>query len=533
MTPEVGPLFVNLPAGEYRIDATGLGRGTVSATHDIGNEPAVVRLELPAPGYVVGTIVDEFGKPIPAKVQFRSKEGNPNFGADTESFAVKNLLYTANGHVSTDLRPGEYNIIVSRGTEYDADFRTIQVTRGETTTFNSQLTRSVDTTGWVSSDFHSHSSPSGDNTSDQLGRVLNLLAEHIEFAPCTEHNRIDSYTPHLKRLEAEQFMATCTGMELTGSPLPVNHHNAFPLHHHPHTQDGGGPVVHSNPVVQIERIAKWDADSEKLVQQNHPNLEQIWADQDLDGKEDPGFERMFAFMDVIEVHPPEDIFAAFGSKTGQYGNVIQSWLRMLNKGYRIPGVVNTDAHYNFHGSGWLRNYIKSSSDAPAEIDTMEMVRQSERGHLTMTNGPFLDVTAFSGDKSVLPGDDLKASDKKVSLTVRVQCANWFDINRVQVFINGRPSDMHNFTRRKTPDKFSKDDGDAIKFEQTFEVELGEDAHLIVATIGEGLKLGPVMGPVHGEDAPVALANPIFVDVNGDGFQPNGDLLDLPFPYKAP
>jgi len=30
---------------------------------------------------------------------------------------------------------------------------------------------------------------------------------------------------------------------------------------------------------------------------------------------------------------------------------------------------------------------------------------------------------------------------------------------------------------------------------------------------------------------VAVANPIFIDVDGNGFEPNGDLLDLPIPHQ--
>ena len=58
--------------------------------------------------------------------------------------------------------------------------------------------------------------------------------------------------------------------------------------------------------------------------------------------------------------------------------------------------------------------------------------------------------------------------------------------------------------------------------------MAADTHIIVATIGEGLTLGPVMGPNHGGKLPpVAVANPIFVDVDGQGFTPNRDLLDVP------
>ena len=530
LTPAAGPLILHLQPGEYQVEASAPGRGKKTATVKLEAERVVSKFEMPEPGYVEGHITDGNGKPIPAKIQFTGKDvDDPDFGPDTASYGVRNLRYTGNGKFRADVTPGEYSLIISRGPEYDADFQDIKVESGKVTELSSTLKQVVDSGGWVSADFHSHSTPSGDNTSDQFGRVLNLLAEHVEFAPCTEHNRISSYTPHLRKLDAEAFMATCTGMELTGKPLPMNHQNAFPLYHRPHTQDGGGPTTLENPVAQIERLAMWDDGSDKLIQENHPNLEQIWADADLDGVEDDGFEKMFGFMDVIEVHPPADILTPPGTKTGRYNNVVQSWLRMINKGYRIPGVVNTDAHYNFHGSGWLRNYIKSSTDNAAEIDTMEMVHESEHGHLVMTNGPFLEVTAMAGDTEVLPGDDLDADDGKVTLAVRVQCPNWFDINRVNILINGVPSEAHNFTRRTTTDKF--DDG-VVKFEQSIELELDRDAHLIVATIGEGLKLGKVMGPDHAEDEPVAFTNPVFVDVDGDGFKPNGDLLGLPFPYKA-
>ena len=43
------------------------------------------------------------------------------------------------------------------------------------------------------------------------------------------------------------------------------------------------------------------------------------------------------------------------------------------------------------------------------------------------------------------------------------------------------------------------------------------------------RLGRVYGPESGKKMPVAVSNPIFVDTQGDGFQANGDMLDLPLP----
>jgi len=321
-------------------------------------------------------------------------------------------------------------------------------------------------------------------------------------------------------------------MELTGNPLPVNHQNAFPLKHKPRTQDGGGPVTDANPVAQIERLALWDDRSDKLVQENHPNLFQIIGDKDLNGEADGGFEKMFGFMDVMEVHPHEEIFnKPEKDERGRLSrNPIYHWMQLLNLGYRIPGVVNTDAHYNYHESGWQRNYIKSSTDDPAKIDTMEMVHESEAGHVIMTTGPFMEVSLQAkkaGDRRRhLPGDEVVAPGGEAVLSVRVQCPNWLDVNRLQVFTNGRATKELNFTRRETPEPFANG---VVKFEADITLELKEDTHIIVAAIGEGLQVGRVMGPRWGEKPPVAVSNPIFVDVDGAGFEPNGDLLDVPLP----
>ncbi len=531
-----GKLVVHLPEdeGPFTAKITSQPHGEKS----VELKPGMTSAELPAPGYVVAKITAENGGKIPCKVEFKALDGgtDPFFNHQSGEHTVHNLYYSHDGVFRQALAPGKYQCIVSYGTEYDAVFSTIEVRRGTETPLAATLIRSVQSPGWVSADYHSHSSPSGDNTASQLGRVLNLLCEHIEFAPCTEHNRLSSYEPHLERLGVRNLLATCTGIELTDLPGDLNHHNAFPLVLKPRIQDNGAPLSDADVEVKVARLAMWDANSEKVVQQNHPDIGHLFYDRDGDGKPDAGYSKVFPHLDCIEIHPPQTIFEGpllGGAGRATNNNDMFNWLQLINQGYRIAGVVNTDAHYNFHGSGFLRIYVQSPHDDPAQIKTADMVHSTQRGRIIMTNGPYLEVSlaaAQGGERGQgTCGDEVVAPNGKCTLNVRVQCANWYDVDRVQVLVSGRFVEELNFTRAKTPGKFS---GGVVKFEQSIPLELKADEHIIVATAGINSTMGPVRGPQHSKTMPVAVSNPIYVDVDGGGFKANGDTLGAPLPVMS-
>jgi hypothetical protein len=538
VTRDVGLAVVRLPQGEYNATVSVAGRELKAQAYTVsetGVEPIQVN-ELSL-GYAIITITDAEGRAIPAKLQFKGKgeTPTPDWAPETGEHLVKNLAYTANGVVEVALEAGEYELAVSRGSEYHADYRTLKIEEGNTAGLSVKLARVVETPGWVSADFHSHSSPSGDNTSSQLGRVLNLIGEHIEFAPCTEHNRISTYEHHLTELRAKAFMATVSGMELTGTPLPLNHQNVFPLLFKPRTQDGGAPVTDASPETQMERIAAWDNNSVKLIQQNHPDLGWLFYDRDGNKTPDEGYSRSFGLMNVMEIHPIDPMLkpSQFDVRDGKtIGNqTALNWLQLLNQGFRIYGVVNTDSHYNFHGSGGLKLWIKSSTDDPAKINSDEMRDASRNGHLIMSNGPYLEATFTelgTNQEPVVSGQDLVAKSKKVSAKIRVQCPNWLDVDTLIVLVNGRRSDKLTFSRDTHPDMFGKD---VVKFDRTVDVELTEDAHIVVLTGHRTQVLGDIMGPMWGTQHPTALSNPVFIDIAGDGFTANKDTLDIPLPVK--
>ena len=533
-TDDQGVAYARLCSEAYVATVSAIGYEGTEVLFSAGEKNKTVNLSLKNASGFSAEIRDGEDNLIPAKATIYAADGkNPNYGLSSAKTFVENLVYSVHGRLYCPLNPGKYEVYFSRGPEYNSVRKEFEVTPGKIQPFEVKLDRVVDTTGWVSADLHSHSSPSGDNTSEQYGRVENLLCENIEFAPCTEHNRVDSYTPHLKQMNLEHLLATCTGIELTGSPTPVNHQNSFPLIWKPKTQNGGGPRISYNPLVQIERLAMWDNQSEKLVQMNHPNLHQIYGDLDTDGVADKGFRGMLKWTDVIEVHPLETIFKDIPNNPPSLRRMripMFQWLQLINQGYRIPGVINTDSHYNHHGSGWRRNWFASSTDDPKNISTNEMVQQVKSGHIIMSTGPFLSVTGQSNSSPdlAIPGDSLAAIDGKVKLSITVQCPNWLDVNRVQVFINGQPSKAHNYTRRESPELFGKIDA-VQKFKSTFDLTIDRDAHLIVATIGEGMTMEKVMGSRYGKRPPIAVSNPIYVDFDGNGFQHNSDELGLPLP----
>ena len=209
---------------------------------------------------------------------------------------------------------------------------------------------------------------------------------------------------------------------------------------------------------------------------------------------------------------------------------------MLNLGYRLTAVVNTDAHYNWHGSGWLRNWVKSSTDDPAAASVPELIHEFEHGHVVVSNGPYLEVYATTAQDEAIPGDDLPTNGGKAQFHIAVRCPNWIEINRVQLFLNGRPVEEHNYTARTHRDLFSA--GPEV-FSQTIELDVAEDTHVVVACCGEGKTIGSMYGVEDwGRRMPVAVANPIFLDTDGDAdgdgapFEANGDGLGLPLPTPA-
>ncbi|NNM28390.1 MAG: carboxypeptidase regulatory-like domain-containing protein [Akkermansiaceae bacterium] len=541
---ENGRLRCVLPVGTYPCKVRAPGRATVEVKLELVEEAPHRRTVKMGPQSTVAfDIKDDDGETTPCKVQFKGVDGtaSPDLGPANRAHGCVDQWHSETGTFRVGLPSGKYQLTVTRGPEFSHLQFEVEVDAGETVEVDGILRRLVDSTGWVSSDFHNHSSPSGDNTCGTEDRVINLVAEHIEFAPTTEHNRLYDWTPFIEKLGLEEKISTVPGIELTGGG---GHLNSFPMKPVPHRQDGGAPVWDPDPRVNALHLREFQGgDPDRWVQLNHPRMEVEFFDRDGDGEEDGGYLLLGEMLDGLETDNFVTEFREGAgilgdgpywfqkSKDGTTRKVVVNrgftWLQLLNRGTRVWAVAVADAH-SVHGNGvggW-RTYIPSSTDVPGEIDWREISANARRGRMVLTTGPFLEVTAGDG---VLPGGELRASGK-VDVAVKVQCTDWLDIDRVQVLVNGRQREDLNFTRQSNPGMFG--DG-VVKFEEVIEVPLEEDSHIIVVAIGEGFDLKTGYGTSRQSGMmPCAYNNPIFVDVDGGGFAANGDTLGYPLPVQG-
>ena len=531
-----GVFEVMLKPGKLTLTAEDMGRSSVPYEIEmIAGKTTKLEARLSAASRIRFDITDASGKSTPCKAMFKPlTEGvKLDLGPKMRAHGCVDQYHSEKGQFTVQVPTGKYLVRVVRGGEFSSIEKEVDVAQGAEVVVKGQLKRVVDSTGWVTSDFHNHSTQSGDNICGTDDRLINIAAENLEWCPTTEHNRLYDWLPHMQRLGLTEYFATVPGMELTGSR---QHFNSFPLTPKPRTQDNGAPVWNDDPRITAITLRRWQGEiANRWIQFNHPDLSNMFIDRDSDGVADGGFVGVSGMIDGSETQngnetniladAPFMITRKPGTIAAKASPVREFiWRQLLNQGVRVTAIGVADAHtvYDNGVAGW-HIYLKSPTDTPKELNWDMLAPHAKAGHVIVTNGPFLEVTTPDGKTA---GDDVR-SDGGTTLNVKVQGTDWIDIDRIQVLVNSRPEPKLNFTRATHPQMFKTG---AVKFDQKIEVPLQADAHLIVVAMGENSTLEGGYGTsAQAKMKPCAYNNPIYVDADGHGFKPNGDTLGYELP----
>jgi len=499
-----GRYQVLAPPGDYSVRAEARGRSGPDhmPVQLRGREAHALDLNMSPPGSLAFR-VREGGTPSPAKLTFLGTHGtrSPNFGAKFEAVG-HDVVITVDGQGRVELAPGRYEVIASRGPEFTAEAKAVEIAPGKEVEADFTLERAVDTRGYVCVDLHQHASPSPDAGVSLRDRAASNLAEGLEVMVASDHNAMVDWQPTLDALGATRPLRLVLGDEATLDGL--GHWNAYPLALHVGQPRGGALDVRglgAREIVAGLRAA--DGRAERVVQVNHPRLGNIGyfnnvkfeprAGAPLPADWEGGF-------DAIEVLSSKDVSTADAT--------LRDWFALLNRGLSYTAVGGSDSHLVWGQEvGYPRTCVAVGADydaknpGPALVDGIKRKRDA-----LVTNGPFVRVAiAGRGMGQLAP-----APRGKARLDVEVQAAPWVDARRIEVLVDGE--------RRGKPVEIPQPQpGAPLRWKSAIELKVAEDGYVTVEVRGD-VPLTPVLGQIEGTPPPLPLAitNPIYLDRDLDG-----------------
>jgi len=479
-TDASGAYSVTVPPGTYDVAAQldgspfegGGGTPVLHPTVVVAFGSVTRDVTLPDTGVLRVTVADENAAPIAARISVVGFDPSPDPGVaqnppfitnrtavfgdrgqDGFPFGVAFATFADDSGDTGDLplEPGSYRVYVSHGTEYSIDFEDVVITAGNTTTVNGVVERVIDSTGFVSGDFHVHSIDSPDSAISRVDRVVSMLGEGVDFFAATDHDFRSDFTPTITSLGVGSLLATAVGQEMTS--FDYGHFNAWPLDLDPLVVnngfvDHGGAApdgedypsagYYSEAPVDIIAMAHGEySGGPNTVQINH-----IHSHFGVDGgsglgidtgieppqssvpaaarRLDPGVTNYFSdTFDALEIWIGDDRSQILSNFLGQNAGV---WFNLLNQGIISTGVANSDTHRRFiTQSGFPRTMIASPVDAPGSISQDDVSANVNAGRAIGTNGPMVRVTTHAASTGESGGLDVGRCTGVVTCTNAADC----------------------------------------------------------------------------------------------------------------
>jgi hypothetical protein len=500
------PLVVPILATSVAVTVGPVLLAHVAAVSAPPPEPARVLLK-PEGGLSFDVRDARTGEPIPCKLTLIGVDGtrDPEFTRndigrqDGDSVTAYNRVMSLTGVGVVHVPAGTYDVTVSHGPEWDIfTARRLKMTP-QGAFVKARLQHVVDTTGWISADFHVHAARSPDSHVPMHDRIYEFVADDVQMIVSTDHNVISDYDPFIRELDAGRFITSAVGDELTTNGW--GHFGAFPLPRELERAGQGAVLVHGRDPNDFFKDVRGNA-PDALIDVHHPRLDnQIGYfdvgrfDSHSDRAERGGFSWDFDAVEVMNGYQDP--------VRRSVDRVIDDWFALLNHGHVITATGNSDTHHlTFNIGGYPRNYVRVQDDRPQWVDPRAVARSVKTHHALFTTAPFVRLAVGSaeiGDLAPAPGGNATAE-------IEVRAAPWVAVDRVTLYVNGREAQRWSV----------RDTTDPVRFHEKVKVTSPTDGYVVVRVDG-GRPLTPVVGDGKAFTAyPLALTNPVFLDVDGDG-----------------
>lgn len=557
--PRSGSFRATLPPGAYRLEVRAEHRAPRGFDVEVGPESfaAVGEIELPPPGWLI--LSPAFSDAGPGRVIVEGEGGTPDpvFGAELLDFRVDGKVAPSGteinevhfvGNASDPTRiaipPGRYRLTATRGFEYTAATREVEVPGpgSEVRVLPFALSRVVRIPGALSGDLHVHAQASDDSGMSNAARLRSFLAADIDVLVTTDHDHLGFFEPALDALGVRDRIRVIQGVEVTSSaPSPaaawtIGHHNAWPIAYDSYAHRQGAPPSQNMTVADLYATLRSDFGA-RVIQLNHPRTGTAGDVAEGNflthlGSVGVGFDP----TKPLESAPNDRLLAPASNGSTRaidfdaielmnaasfrkFLQVRKDWYALLRQGFVRTATANSDSHGPDQPAGYPRNYV-FARDEGEPWDADRFIESVRRGRSFGTNGPLIVRFTANGGTS---GDQVAAPGGDVNVDVEIAAAPWVPVDEVRLLVNG------DVIRRF--DTTGTHDGAVIRLDERFGIELESDAFI---TLEAGVPLdvdarawrrqrgGLYAKTVARGFLPTAFANPILVDVNGNGrFDPPG------------
>jgi hypothetical protein len=367
--------------------------------------------------------------PLPGRVQIIPQTPLP---APPAAFGVNDLEFEGrlwselalNGHVELPVPPGQHQVVVTRGYEYELYDMPATATAGTTTAIAAPIAHSVDSPGVMCADFHIHSHYSADSDDEPELKVRGAIADGLEIPVSSEHEWIIDFQPIIQRLGLTQWAFGFPSEELT--TFTWGHFGVIPIQPKPdQVNNGAVNWVGAMPGEFFKRVNALPEQPVLVV--NHPSdtafLGYFTAsgyDRTMAKGSDELWSDDFA---AIEVFSGVDFEAS-------RDHSVADWFSLLNAGKTYWTTGSSDSHHERSGPvGYPRTCLKMGHDDPTKL-TAEAVRDVLRvGAATISGGLMMTV---EGPGGIGPGGMATKGTYKVDVT----CPSWASASKLEVIVDG-------------------------------------------------------------------------------------------------
>ncbi|HEY1554522.1 MAG TPA: CehA/McbA family metallohydrolase [Kofleriaceae bacterium] len=492
---------------------------------------------------------------------------------DGSDVYVEGAWWTTNGLLETTVKPGTYTLAISRGPEYEITTSTFTVAAGDYHAAQLQLARSFTTDGWVSGDFHVHAQPSTDSGLPIDQRVASCAAEGLEVATATDHNYITDYSPVIASTGLVQWLLGISGMELT--TFEMGHYIGYPLKVDAGSTRGGEFTwKDATPQQLFDQLRGLAIDASKaVVTIAHPRQQvlgyfsQFFVDQATGAPYTPSgilgvfapygenfqaqnFSYDFDAMELITGRRIEDVhvFSQNGvpvlGKDGRptYPGTVETWFTLLDHGRMPTGMGASDSHHLLGDEpGYARTlvYVGEGKDTPGGYTIDDVVGGIRGHHAIATNAPYVTIQVAGG----MIGDTVTASGQ-IPVTIDVDAPSWAAVDTLTLYGSTSTTPDHviqtiaipapgttfhtvvNIAPARDAWVVAEVTGTANMFPVLSPTEFPPlDVSAIIGALAAGIDLSalpitPSSQPNHLHvSTPYAITNPIWIDVDGNGWTP--------------